>query len=442
MPENALVVGFGTSGSAVARHLRDRGARVVAIDDAPTDTVRARAAELGIELVDYTGEAGLRSLVKAADVVVPSPGVPLRHPVFRLADDSNVPVRGEVELAFRWTRHPLVAVTGTNGKTSVTALITDMLEASGLRAVAAGNIGLPLSDAVRRDVDIVVAEVSSFQLWWTDTFRPSVAVWLNVAEDHLDWHPDSQSYVAAKARIWARQEKGDTAVINADDPVVTEEAAGAPSRVVTFAMKSEADYRLDASALRAPEGDILPVEQLRRALPHDIANALAASAAARAAGATMEGVRTALQNYSPLPHRLTLVADAAGVRWYDDSKATNPHAALAAIRSFESVVLIAGGRNKGLDLSILAQAANRIRGVVAIGEAAAEVAAAFSGIRPVKPASSMDEATEVAAGLADPGDVVLLSPACASFDRYGSYAERGDDFGRAVRYFLDRRAEG
>lgn len=441
MPENALVVGLGTSGSAVARHLRDRGARVIAIDDAPTEATRARAGEIGIDLVDCADEAALGSLVGAADVVVPSPGVPVSHPVFQLASASQTPVRGEIELAFRWTRHPLVAVTGTNGKTSVTALITEMLEASGIRAVAAGNIGLPLCDAVRRDVDIVVVEVSSFQLWWTDTFRPSVAVWLNVAEDHLDWHADSESYVAAKSRIWAHQGKNDTAVVNADDPVVSEASVGARSKVVTFAIEAEAVYRLDEHILRAPDGEIVSVDELQRALPHDISNALAASAAARAAGATMEGVRTALRDYVPLPHRLALVADANHVRWYDDSKATNPHAALTAIRSFDSVVLIAGGRNKGLDLGLLAEASDRIRGVVAIGEAQAEVEAAFSGVLPVTSASTMDEAAEVAAAIADPGDVVLLSPGCASFDSYGSYSERGDDFARAVRQLVRRQQE-
>ncbi|HUQ62907.1 MAG TPA: UDP-N-acetylmuramoyl-L-alanine--D-glutamate ligase [Acidimicrobiales bacterium] len=430
--EVALVVGFGTSGSAVARHLRDRGALVVAVDDAPTEDTRNQARDMAIEFFDCPDATLLASLVESADVVVPSPGVPMHHPVFRLAADSNTPVRGEVELAFRWTRHPIVAVTGTNGKTSVTALVTQMLEASGLRAVAAGNIGLPLSDAVRRDVDIVVAEVSSFQLWWTDTFRPLVAVWLNLAEDHLDWHPDLESYVAAKARIWAHQQKGDTAVVNADDPWVVEKSVGVRSTVVTFGASVDADYRLEGGMLRGPAGDIVAVHELKRALPHDISNALAASAAALAAGATMEGVRTALLEFETLPHRLSLVSDAGGVRWYDDSKATNPHAALAAARSFDSVVLVAGGRNKGLDLGVLAEAADRIRAVVAIGESRHEVEAVFSGRRPVRTAASMDEAVALAYGLAVPGDVVLLSPGCASFDSYGSYAERGDDFSRAV----------
>ena len=425
-------MGFGRTGSAVARHLRDRGARLLAVDDAPDDSARRHAADLGLELAVAPDQTTLAGLVARADVIVPSPGVSLRHPVFALADEAGVPVRGEVELASRWSRRPIVAVTGTNGKTTVTALVAQMLEASGVRSVAAGNIGLPLSDAVRRDVQVVVAEVSSFQLWCTETFHPTVAVWLNLAEDHLDWHPDMESYGEAKSRIWANQAKGDVAVVNADDALVMERAANAPSRLETFGLTAAADWRVADGALRGPKDTILPVTELRRGLPHDLANALAASAAALAAGASVEGVRAALRVFQGLPHRLTLVAEHDGVRWYDDSKATNPHAALAALSGFESVVLLAGGRNKGLDLGVLARGADRVRTVVALGEAAPEVADAFAGVRPVVRASDMDQAVRAAAGAARAGDVVLLSPGCASFDWYGSYAERGADFARAV----------
>jgi UDP-N-acetylmuramoylalanine--D-glutamate ligase len=286
---------------------------------------------------------------------------------------------------------------------------------------------------------VVVAEVSSFQLAFAESFHPIVAVWLNVAADHLDWHGDFDAYVAAKARIWARQGPADTAVVNADDPVVTAQAAAAPSRVVTFGLASEgADFTVVDGWLRGPEGPLVEVAALPRALPHDLSNALAASAAALAAGATVEGVRAGLATFAPLPHRLTLVGYAGGVRWYDDSKATNPHAAVAAVRGFESVVLLAGGRNKGVDLTELSEVSDRVRAVVAIGEAAPEVAAAFAGRRPVHMAGSMDEAVAAAADAARPGDVVLLSPGCASFDWYRSYAERGDDFARAVHALTER----
>jgi UDP-N-acetylmuramoylalanine--D-glutamate ligase len=421
----------------VARHLLARGAKVTVVDDAPGDEARAAAAAGGLRLVERPALADLAVLVVSTDIVVPSPGVPASHPVFGLARAAGVPVRGEVELAAQWSSHPIVAVTGTNGKTTVTSLIADMLGASGVRAVAAGNIGLPLSEAAGAEVDVVVAEVSSFQLAFAESFHPAVAVWLNLAADHLDWHPDLGSYVAAKARIWARQGPGDVAVVNADDPVVMAQAARAASRLVTFGLSGAADFGVVDGWLRGPGGPLVEVARLPRSLPHDVANALAASAAALAAGASTDGVHAALTAFGGLPHRLTLVGYGGGVRWYDDSKATNPHAAVAAVRGFESVVLIAGGRNKGLDLSALAQVADRVRAVVAIGEAAPEVAGAFAGVRPVATATTMAEAVTAAAAAARPGDAVLLSPGCASFDWYRSYAERGDDFARAVHALLE-----
>ena len=439
--ERALVVGLGRSNQAVARHLLVRGATVTAVDDAPGPEARAAAASLGLVLAERPTVEVLADMVVRADLVVPAPGVPASHPVYGLARAAGVAVRGEVELASRWSSCPMLAITGTNGKTTVTSLVADMLVASGIPSMAAGNIGLPLSDAVsNQDLKMVVAEVSSFQLAFAESFRPVVAVWLNLAADHLDWHGTLEAYVAAKARIWARQGPADVAVVNADDPIVMAEAAHAPSRVVTFGLQAAgADFTVVDGWLRGPDGLLLEVAALSRSLPHDVANALAASAAALAAGATVDGVRAALTGFAPLPHRLALVAYAGGVRWYDDSKATNPHAAVAAVRGFDSVVLVAGGRNKGLDLAPLSEAADRIRAVVAIGEAAPQVVAAFAGRRPVRVAGSMAEAVAAAADAARQGDVVLLSPGCASFDWYRSYAERGDDFAAAVHALLEAR---
>lgn len=432
--ETALVVGMGVSGEGVARHLRDRGARVIAIDDRPTDEARRRAEGAGLVLEQTPGPEALRRLVSQVSVVVPTPGLPESHPVIAVAAAVGTPVRSEIELASRWARRPIVAITGTNGKTTVTELVAAMLEASGKRAVACGNIGLTLSDGVRRDVDLLVAEVSSFQLRFIDTFRPAVAVWLNLAADHLDWHPDLEAYAAAKARIWEFQGPDDVAIVNADDPVVMRWAESAPSTVSTFGLDQEADWYVDAAGnLAGPDGPLVAVADLPRALPHDLANDLAAAAAALAAGATPEGVAAALRAFTGLPHRVVLVAEAGGVRWYDDSKATNPHATVAALAQFDAVVLLAGGRNKGLDLGELRVTAPRVRAVVALGEAAPEVAAAFDGLRPVTTVADMDQAVKVAADLAQPGDAVLLSPACTSWDQYRSYAERGDHFARLVR---------
>jgi UDP-N-acetylmuramoylalanine--D-glutamate ligase len=432
-------VGLGVSGAAVARALNERGYDVAVVDDHPTDAVRARRVELsplGIDVVTKPDASALAVLVHDADLVVPSPGVPPRHPVFSIARDRGVSVVGEVELASRWADRPIVAITGTNGKTTVTGMVTDMLVASGVAAVAAGNIGVPLAEAAAGPAEMLVVEVSSFQLELTEEFHPSVAVWLNLAPDHLDWHPDLESYGRAKARIWARQHADDTAVVNADDAAVQEWASTAPSRVVSFGLET-ADFRVDGGVLRTPGGtEIIDVASLQRSLPHDLENALAASAAALAAGAELDGVRSALRDWKGFPHRVALVGDAGGVQWYDDSKATNPHAALAALRGFGSVVLVAGGRNKDLDLSVLAQAADRVRAVVAIGESAPDVEKAFAGLRPVTVAMSMDDAVRAAAAYAEPGDAVLLSPGCASFDWYRSYGERGDDFARAVGQLL------
>jgi UDP-N-acetylmuramoylalanine--D-glutamate ligase len=336
----------------------------------------------------------------------------------------------------------VAAITGTNGKTTVTTLVAAMLRASGRRAVAAGNIGVPLIEAVRSDAEVAVAEVSSFQLQFTETFRPAVSCWLNLAPDHLDWHPSLAHYRDAKARIWANQRHGDTAVVNADDAVVSSAARDIPQgvRVLSFGMRQDADFHQEGDHLAGPDGGtLLPIRDLPRALPHDVANALAAAAVALSAGATPAGCRQGLVGTPLLPHRVSLVAEGAGVRWYDDSKATTPASVLAAVAGFPSVVLIAGGRNKGLDLRALAATVPPVRAVVAIGEAAPEVEAAFAGLVPVRSAGTMDAAVGAAASVARPGDAVLLSPGCASFDWYTSYAARGEHFASLVSRHIETR---
>ena len=371
--------------------------------------------------------------------------MPEAHPVYGLAGQGGVPLVSEIELAGAAAARrgvPLVAVTGTNGKTTVTTLITEMLAAGGRRAVAAGNIGRPLLDAVFDEVDVVVAEVSSFQLRFTETFRPRAAVFLNVAEDHLDWHPSFSEYVAAKARIFANQAGDDLLVYNGDDEAVAGASAAAPARSVAFTLRAGVSgaWRLAGGQLCGPDGaPLLAAGDLARSGPHDVANALAAAAAATDLGAGDEAVTRVLASFSGLPHRVTPVGQSGGVTFVDDSKATNPHAALAALAGFDSVVLLAGGRNKGLDLGVLRGEAARIRAVVAIGEAADEVAQVFASMRPVRRASSMAEAVRLGAELARPGDTVLLSPACASFDWYSGYAARGDDFARQVAALLESR---
>jgi len=440
LPGRVLVVGFARTGAAVARVLRDRGAEVVAVDDAPSPDAVEAASRAGVELLVGPDPHELGRALHDVGLVVVSPGVPPTHPVFAAA--RGVEVVSEVELASRLGGPEIVAITGTNGKTTVTSLVASMLARSGRAVRAAGNIGYPLVEAVvEPGLDLVVAEVSSFQLALTTSFRPRVAAWLNLAEDHLDWHRDLEEYAAAKARIWAHQERDDVAVANADDRAVLDRARAARGRLVTFGA-SEGDFHLDGGALVGPGAvEWASLSDLPRAMPHDVSNALAALAVAASAGARADACRAALREGSPLPHRVELVANVGGVSYFDDSKATTPSAVVAALAGLDSVVLIAGGRNKGLDLAAIATAARagatggrfaRLRGVVAIGEAAGSVADALDGPWPVVRATSMHDAVVRASGLAEHGDAVLLSPGCASFDWYSSYEERGADFANEV----------
>lgn len=436
----ALVYGLGVSGQAAVRHLLAEGTDVVAADDDPGDRPRRAAAELGVELMVAPGSAELAELAGRLDEIVVSPGVPARHPV--LALEGGAPVMGEVEMAWRRARMPLVAVTGTNGKTTVVTMVTSMLEASGRRAVAAGNIGVPLLDAVAGDAEVLVVEVSSFQLALTSSFHPTVAAWCNFSPDHLDWHLSLDHYRRCKARLWANLGPGDVAVANAEDPVVSAESQGparAGAAVLGFGLE-RGDFRVEDGALVGPPGELCRLSEMQRTFPHEVADALCAWATASSAGAEPEGCRRALRAFGGLPHRLELVGEANGVRFFDDSKATTPASVLAALEGFSSAVLVAGGRNKGLDLAPLRSLAPRLTGVIAIGEAAEELHGVFAGACPVRTASSMAEAVDQASRLARPGDVVVLSPACSSFDWYGSYAERGADFARCVRRVISGQA--
>jgi len=426
---NALVVGLAVTNEAVVRQVRARGGVVTVVDDAPSAASLARALDLGVEL-RAIADVDLDALVRAVDVVLPTPSVPVAHPVIDAAMRAGVPIWSEFELASRWDDRPLVAITGTNGKTTVTTLITEMLLAAGISSTAAGNNDVPLVDALDDPaIEVFVVEASSFRLQFIETFRPRVAVWLNLSPDHLDWHPSFDHYAAAKARIWEFQQPEDVAIVNAEDPGVMRWAESAPGRVVTFGLDS-GDFRVQHGRLVGDGVVLADVADLPRRLPHDLANALAAAAAALAAGATVDAVRTVLTRFAGLPHRMQLIGDSGGVQWYDDSKATTPASVLADLAGFDSALLIAGGRNKGLDLGVLRTLAPRLRAVVAIGESAGLVADVFDGVVSVVTATSMDEAVAVAALMARPGDAVVLSP--ASYDWYRNYGERGDDFARAV----------
>ena len=440
MTRTALVHGIALAGDALASRLVRRGWRVLVSDDAPNDTKRALAAGLGTTLVGCPDVATLTALVAESDIVCPAPGVPETHPVVVAALASGTPIRTEIDLAYEWEQErpggprPMLAITGTDGKTTTTLLAAHMLEVAGHRPAAVGNTEVPLVAALDDDVDVFVVECSSFRLNWLECFRAEASVWLNLAPDHQNWHLSMGAYEAAKARMWANRRSTDVAIGFADDERVMRNLRAAGGITRTFAA-ANADYHVAGGHLVGPMGVIAPIAGMTRTLPHDITNALAASALVLETGlATIAHVADALATFRHPAHRIEPLGEIAGVQWFNDSKATSPHAALTALRGFERVVLLAGGRNKGLDLASLAIEHARVKAVIGLGESAAEITAAFAAYCPVESATSMAHAVQRAAALAQPGDVVLLSPACASFDWYpdGGYPARGNDFKQLV----------
>lgn len=453
--DRALVVGLGRSGVPVVRALLDTGVEVVAADsnrEVSLPPAIARRVELHVGATDDA----VAGLVDGVDLVVPSPGVPEGAPVLGRALDRSVTVWSEPELGYRLAPRQIIGVTGTNGKTTVTELTAKMLADRDRPVIACGNIGNVFTDAARSSPGdaLLVAELSSFQLRFVDALHPAVGVLLNLAPDHLDWHADMESYAAAKARIWAAQGGDDWAVGNADEPrsadLVRRHAPGRVAWVsadrVPAVGVGVADGVLTAD-LPTFDGPLLAVDELPLAAPHHIANVAAAAAAALLAGADPAPVAAAARRFRPGAHRLELVGERGGVRYVDDSKATNPHAAVAALRATADgtggIVWIAGGLAKGLDLRPLGAALAAVRHVVLIGAAADRLGelAGEHGV-PATRAATMEEAVRAAADHAEPGDTVLLAPACASFDQFVDYADRGDRFAAAVSTLGRRRPGG
>lgn len=450
-----LVVGLGKTGLATARFLTRRGASVTVTDsarEAELGTAVAEIREMGIQMELGGHDTGTFS---EAEMVILSPGVPHTLPPVAEARNRGVPVLGEIELSAGFIREPIVAVTGTNGKTTVTALLGRMLERSGLKTFVGGNIGDPLIGYVDRGerADRVVAEVSSFQLDTIIDFRPQVAVLLNIAEDHLDRYPDFTAYAGAKGRIFMNQQSADTAVLNGDDPAVMALAGTIRSRKLVYggerdpvAPDREGAGITDAEIVMAlRECGRVTVQRRQIALSgrHNAENAAAAALAALAAGGSFEGVRAALAEFKGLPHRTEPVGTVGGVRFVNDSKATNIDAVRRALETFpDPVLLILGGRNKGADFRLLREPVRRrVKAVFAMGESRDEIRNALADIAPLETVGNMDEAVNRAFRSARPGDVILLAPACASFDQYENYARRGNDFRRVVNTLAERSDE-
>jgi UDP-N-acetylmuramoylalanine--D-glutamate ligase len=433
--KRVVVVGGAASGVAAARLLAGRGAAVTLTDLRPALDAAADLASIGVTL-----ELGAHpeSLFTGADLIVVSPGVPAGQASVAAARAAGVPVVGEVELASRWLRGRIVAITGTKGKSTTTALTGRMLEAAGVPVAVGGNIGTPLASQVEASTPqtLHVVEVSSFQLETADTFHPWIAALLNLSADHLDRHASVEEYAAAKARIFARQTEADVAVANAEDERSMAMAAAGRARVVRFARDAriEAGVTVDDGWIvdRTPGGDtkLVPVADVRLIGPHLLADVLAAAAIARAAGVAPDPIAEAVRGFAGLEHAMELVGEIEGVRFVNDSKATNVDAARQAIETFgRGLVVIMGGRFKGGDLRALRPAlASRGASVVAIGEAAPLLQEAFDGAASVRVAATMTEAVQAAMRAAGAGGSVLLAPACASFDMFENYAARGRAF--------------
>ncbi len=440
--ESTLVFGLAIAGQAVARELVRRGESVVLADDAVSDLHQAFSKQIGMPLVALTSSSEIQQVLNSVARVAPAPGIPEGHPVIVAARELGVEICSELEIAYRYERdapsepRPMVGITGTDGKTTTTMMTAAILESAGLRTMAVGNTDVPLISALNTDARAFAVECSSFRLAHTQQFRMCASAWLNFAPDHLDWHPNLSDYFEAKAKMWAQCVEGDVAVAPFDDLRIIEAAQASNARVVTFGIAG-GDYHSFDGWLCGPMGRIMPISEMGRSLPHDVSNALAATAVCLEAGlANVADVASALQIFKNAPHRIQFVGEKGGVRWFNDSKATSPHAVSVALNSFENIVLIAGGKNKGLDLSALAEQPSRMRAVVAIGDASDEVAHAFTGVCEIKRATSMQEAVNMADSIAQDGDVVLLSPGCTSYDWYANYGQRGEDFMKCVGKLL------
>ena len=441
----ALVLGAGVSGRAAARFLIGKGAEVSLFDDAPRDRLSPDLSALERDgAVILAGGPELRPA--AYDLAILSPGIPIGDPRVLTLRAAGVEVLGEVELACRFLTAPIVAVTGTNGKTTVTNLLGQMLRGLGRTVFVGGNVGTPLVEAVGGVWELVVAEVSSFQLESIATFRPRAAVLLNVTDDHFDRHGDLRSYARAKARIFEFQGPGDAAVVNADDPLAWESARGARSVLLPYSLTKPLPVGAWAEKgdvlflLPGRDGVRMPLGELRLPGRHNVGNALAACLAACWVGADPREAWAEARGFPGLAHRIEPFLEWRGVRFVDDSKGTNVDAAVQALQSVgRPVVWVAGGVDKGGDYApLIPVVTGLVRRTVLVGASAPRMVDALGSAAPAAVAADWREAVRVAVAEARPGDTVLLSPACSSFDFFSSYAERGEVFQRLCREETER----
>jgi UDP-N-acetylmuramoylalanine--D-glutamate ligase len=445
-----LVVGAGRSGLAAAGLAVERGAHVTLCDREPAERIAGAVQEAGRLGVKLRTGGHPPELADGADLVVISPGVPTDVALLERARELQLPLWGEVELAIRYCRGRVVGVTGSNGKSTVTTMVGGILRTAGIGGGTGGNLDRPLSELLEDDAPDAwhALELSSFQLDTVETLRADVAVVLNLSPDHLDRHSSLETYARAKARLLELQEAEDHAVINADDPESKRFHAAVRGRLHQFSTRREVDagafLRAGRLTLRTEHGedDLFESQNLPVPGEHNVSNALAASLACRLAGCSPETIARGLREYRALPHRLEFVAEVNGVRFYNDSKATNPASAACALSAFPagSIHLILGGRDKGADWSaLLEQLPTRARRVWLVGEAAPQLERSIAGSVPVGVSETVPRAVAEAYDAAGEKEVVLLAPGCASFDQYANFAERGEDFRRTVRLLSARR---
>ena len=438
--KKVIVVGLGKSGLAAALFLRRRGAQVTVSDVRSADALAKDIPALLEEgIMVETGGHGLLTF-RRQDLIVVSPGVPLDTPELVQVRKFGIPILGELELAARFLKGKTLAITGSNGKTTTTSLCGEILAAANFPVRVGGNIGVPvivMVDESRND-GWSVLEVSSFQLETTEQFHPQIAVILNITPDHLDRHGNLGNYIAAKERIFANQTAEDALILNADDDVASRAAARAPSRIFWYSRRRivrqgafvhEGSILFRATEQSAPEV-ILKLASIPLKGEHNVENVLAAVCAARLAGATPQAIRHGVENFRAVEHRLEFVAKVNDVDYYNDSKATNVDAAIKAIAAFPSGIhLILGGKDKNSDYSLLRPLVEaRVKAVYTIGAAAEKIIAQIQGASPIVNAGTLEAAVTAAAEAAQPGDVVLLAPACSSFDQFENYEHRGQVF--------------
>ena len=438
MARRTLVVGLGATGLSVARYLSRQGVPVAVVDSRaqPPGLARLRA-ELPDDVALFLGGFHADAFARAEQIVL-SPGVSRAQPEIAQAIERDIPVIGDIELFARVARAPVVAVTGSNGKSTVVTLVTAMARRAGRDARLGGNIGTPALDLLEEtEPDLYVLELSSFQLESVESLRPAAAVVLNLSADHLDRYPDMPAYASAKQVIY---QHAAVQVVNRDDALAAALADGPGTRIgFTLSTPAGADYGIietDTGHWLARNGSaLLPVSEVRMAGRHNLSNALAALALGEAVGLPQAPMLETLREFNGLPHRMQFVAERGDVRWYNDSKGTNVGATLAAIDGIDApLVLIAGGDAKGADLTPLAAAvAGRVHAVVVLGKDAAQLMNVLDEVTRVISARDLPQAVQLAAAAAQPGDCVLLSPACASTDMFSNYIERGDVFMQAVK---------